>query len=80
MPGPAKSSSIDLLVRGGRVVTPTEVLETAEIAGRSDIGALRTRLVAVKNRSCADFPFRNGKGDYEDGVILDLDCWLVLPR
>ena len=23
---------------------------------------------------------RNAKGDYEDGVILDLDLWLVLPR
>jgi len=77
-------------INGGRHVAPcfagdtvyawSEVLETAEIAGRSDIGALRTRLVAVKNRSCADFPFRNCKGDYEDGVILDLDCWLVLPR
>jgi 2-methylfumaryl-CoA hydratase len=41
---------------------------------------LRTRLVAVKNRNCADFPLRNSKGDYEEGVILDLDCWLVLPR
>jgi 2-methylfumaryl-CoA hydratase len=77
-------------INGGRHVAPcfagdtvyawSEVLETAEITGRSDIGALRTRLVAVKNRSCADFPLRNGKGDYEDGVILDLDCWLVLPR
>ena len=77
-------------INGGRHVAPcfagdtvyawSEVLETAEIAGRSDIGALRTRLVAVKNRACADFPLRNGKGDYEDGVILDLDCCLVLPR
>jgi 2-methylfumaryl-CoA hydratase len=57
------------------------VLETAEIAGRRDIGALRTRLTAVKNRSCADFPLRAGAAnDYADGVILDLDLWLVLPR
>ena len=77
-------------INGGRHVAPcfagdtvyawSEVLETAEIPGRSDIGALRTRLVAVKNRSCADFPLRNAKGDYADGVILDLDLWLVLPR
>ncbi len=57
-----------------------EVLETAEIPGRSDIGALRTRLTAVKNHSCADFQLRNAKGDYADGVILDLDLWLILPR
>jgi 2-methylfumaryl-CoA hydratase len=77
-------------VNGGRHVAPcfagdtvygwSEVLERAEIPGRRDIGALRTRLVAAKNRSCADFPLRNANGDYADGVILDLDLWLVLPR
>jgi 2-methylfumaryl-CoA hydratase len=77
-------------VNGGRHVAPcfagdtvygwSQVLERAEIPGRRDIGALRTRLVAAKNRSCADFPLRNANGDYADGVILDLDLWLVLPR
>jgi 2-methylfumaryl-CoA hydratase len=77
-------------INGGRHVAPcfggdtvyawSEVLETAEIAGRGDIGALRVRLAAVKNRNCADFPLRNAKGDYDEGVILDLDLWLVLPR
>ena len=77
-------------INGGRHVAPcfggdtvyawSEVLETAEIPGRSDIGALRVRLVAVKNRTCADFPLRNAEGEYAEGVILDLDCWLVLPR
>jgi 2-methylfumaryl-CoA hydratase len=65
---------------GDTVYAWSEVLETAEIPGRHDIGALRTRLVAAKNRSCADFPLRNANGDYADGVILDLDLWLVLPR
>ena len=77
-------------VNGGRHVAPcfagdtvygwSQVLERAEIPGRRDIGALRTRLVAAKNRRCADFPLRNANGDYADGVILDLDLWLVLPR
>ena len=77
-------------INGGRHVAPcfagdtvyawSEVLETAEIPGRSDIGALRTRLTAVKNRTCSDFPLRNEKGEYADGVILDLDQWLILPR
>jgi len=76
-------------INGGRHVAPcfagdtvyawSEILETAEIPGRRDIGALRTRLVAVKNRSCADFPLRTAKGEYAEGVILDLDLWLVLP-
>ena len=77
-------------INGGRHVAPcfagdtvyawSEVLERAEIPGRRDIGALRTRLVAAKNRICGDFPLRNTNGDYADGVILDLDLWLVLPR
>jgi 2-methylfumaryl-CoA hydratase len=77
-------------INGGRHVAPcfagdtvyawSEVLDTAAIPGREDIGALRVRLTAVKNRACADFPRQNDKGEYEDGVILDLDVWLVLPR
>jgi len=77
-------------INGGRHVAPcfagdtihawSEVLEVAEIPTRRDIGALRVRLVAVKNRSCAGFPLRNDAGEYADGVILDLDLWLVLPR
>ena len=77
-------------INGGRHVAPcfagdtvyawSEVLERAEIPGRADIGALRVRLTAVKNRDCADFPRQDAKGEYAEGVILDLDCWLVLPR
>jgi 2-methylfumaryl-CoA hydratase len=77
-------------INGGRHVAPcfagdtvyswSEVLEKAEVAGRTDVGALRTRLVAVKNRDCADHPLKNEKGEYADGVILDLDAWVLLPR
>ena len=77
-------------INGGRHVAPcfagdtvyawSEVLEATEIKGRSDVGALRTRFVAVKNKSCAAFPLKTVAGDYEDGVVLDLDVWLVLPR
>ena len=77
-------------INGGRHVAPlfagdtvyawSEILEKAELAGRTDVGALRTRLVAVKNQDCAAFPLRRDGGDYADGVILDLDIWVVLPR
>jgi 2-methylfumaryl-CoA hydratase len=77
-------------INGGRHVAPlfagdtvyawSEVLEKAAIPGRTDIGALRVRLVAAKNRTCADFPLKTAGGDYADGVVLDLDVWLVLPR
>jgi 2-methylfumaryl-CoA hydratase len=77
-------------INGGRHVAPcfggdtvyawSDVLETAELPGRSDIGALRVRLIAVKNRNCATFPLHDAQGHYQAGVILDLDMWLVLPR
>jgi 2-methylfumaryl-CoA hydratase len=65
---------------GDTVYAWSEVLEKAEIPGRSDVGALRVRLVAAKNRSCADFPLRDADGAYAEGVILDLDLWVLLPR
>ena len=77
-------------INGGRHVAPSfagdtiyawsEIIDKAELPGRSDMGALRTRLFAVKDRNCADFPGQKADGGYEDGVVLDLDCWVALPR
>jgi 2-methylfumaryl-CoA hydratase len=77
-------------INGGRHAAPcfagdtvyawSEILDKAEITGRSDVGALRIRLVATKNTPCAAFPFKTEAGAYEDGVVLDLDAWVVLPR
>jgi 2-methylfumaryl-CoA hydratase len=76
-------------INGGRHVAPlfagltvfawTEVLETAEIPGRSDVGALRLRTVATKDHPCADFPYKVGD-EYDPAVILDLDYWVLIPR
>jgi 2-methylfumaryl-CoA hydratase len=65
---------------GDTIYAWSEILEVAEIPDRRDIGGLRVRLVAVKNRSCADHPLRNHEGEYDEGVILDLDSWLIVPR
>jgi 2-methylfumaryl-CoA hydratase len=65
---------------GDTIYAWSEILERAEIQGRSDIGALRVRLVAVKNRHCHDFPLKTADGKYAEGGVLDLDWWLVLPR
>ena len=76
-------------INGGRHVAPlfagdtvfawSEILEKAELPGRSDVGALRVRMVATKNRPCADFPFRDGEA-YDPSVILDFDIWVLIPR
>lgn len=77
-------------INGGQHVAPafagdtiyawSEVLDQDEIFGRMDVGALRVRLVATKNRPCNEFPYKDDEGRYVDGVILDLDTWLLMPR
>ena len=45
----------------------------------SDVGALRVRTVATKDRPCADFPYKTAN-EYDPAVILDLDYWVLMPR
>ena len=76
-------------INGGRHVSPlfagatvfawSEVLGKADLPGREDVGALRLRLVATKDRPCADFPLKAGAAD-DPAVLLDLDYWALLPK
>lgn len=65
---------------GGTVFAWSEVLDKAAIPGRSDVGALRLRLVATKDRPCADFPDKDAEGRYPSEVVLDFDYWAAVPR
>ncbi len=65
---------------GDTVYAWSEVLDRQPLPGRSDLGALRLRLVAVKDQRCADFPLRNAEGRYRPEVLLDFDYWALLPR
>jgi 2-methylfumaryl-CoA hydratase len=75
-------------INGGRHVAPlfagdtvyawSEILDTSEIAGRSDVGALRIRTIATKNQPCAEFPGRT-EGAYHPAVILEFDYWALIP-
>ena len=75
-------------INGGRHVAPcfagdtvfawSEVLETAD-TNNPTIGALRLRTIATKDRPCGDFPAEADKG-YEDGIVLDLDYWVLMPK
>ena len=71
---------VNPLFAGGTVFAWSEVLEKAEIPGRQDIGALRLRLVATKDKPCAYFPLHGADGKPDPAVLLDLDYWGVLPR
>jgi 2-methylfumaryl-CoA hydratase len=76
-------------INGGRHVAPlfagdtlfawSEIVAIAALPGRDDVGGLRLRTVATKNRPCADFPLREGEG-YEAHVVLELDYWALAPR
>ena len=67
------------LFAGSTVFAWSQVLARAELPGRTDVGAIRLRTVATKDKPCADFPDRAGK-DYDPCVILDLDYWVLMPR
>jgi len=77
-------------INGGRHVAPlfagdtvyawSEVLDSSEIEGRMDVGALRLRLVATKNLPCGDFPLKGEDGKYLEDVILDFDYWALMPK
>ncbi len=65
----------------------SEVLDKAELAGCPGAGALRLRLVAVKNADPLAEPVplrvrddRTGREGYDPRVVLDLDYWLLMPK
>jgi 2-methylfumaryl-CoA hydratase len=84
-----ENAGLWLGVNGGRHVNPffagatlfawSEVLDAQPIPGRTDVGALRLRLVATKNRPCTDFPDKDVNGAYPSDVVLDLDYWAAVP-
>src|SRR5690606_2739140 len=82
-------------INGGRHVAPvfagdtiyawSAVVEKSELPGRDDLGALRLRTIATKDRPCADFPGAEPGGEGADGrvdpaVVLDLDYTVLMPR
>lgn len=77
-------------LNGGRHVAPcfagdtiyawSEVLESAGLPGRDDLGALRLRTIATKNEAAGGFPLPDAKGTYPASVVLDLDYWVFMPR
>lgn len=83
-----------LAINGGRHVAPTvagdtlfactEVTDKWKLPGRPDVGALRLRLIGLKNATPANVPqARAGQGGdapYHPAVVLDLDYTVLMPR
>jgi 2-methylfumaryl-CoA hydratase len=76
-----------LAINGGRHVNPLFAGDTlyawSEVLAKEDLGpagALRLRLVAVKNKPAAGFPYKNEAGEYDPAVVLDFDYWAAIPK
>lgn len=77
-------------INGGRHVAPTfagntiyawtQVTEKHPLPGRGDVGALRLRTIATKDKPCAEFPLMTAEGTYDPAVVLDLDYTVLVPR
>ncbi len=60
---------------GDTIYAASEIVECAEIPGRPDVGALRTRLTAT-----AVSPSATLESSSQPTTVLELDMWLVAPR
>ena len=77
-------------INGGRHVAPTfagdtiyawtEVLDAQPLTARLDVGALRLRTFATKDKPCTEFPGIGADGKHDPAVVLDLDYWVLMPR
>jgi 2-methylfumaryl-CoA hydratase len=64
---------------GDTIYCATEVLDAWQLPNR-EFGALRLRMVGIKNMSPADLAeFKTDKG-YHPNVVLDLDYTVLIPR
>lgn len=66
------------LFAGDTVYAWSEVLDKAELS--DTVGALRLRLVAVKDQDPGYFVLRGEDGKYAPGVCLDFDYWAAIPK
>jgi 2-methylfumaryl-CoA hydratase len=82
-----QNAGLMLGINAGRHVNPyfagATVFAWSEVLDKADLGpcgALRLRLVATKDRPCADFPDKDEAGAYPPEVILDFDYWAAVPK
>jgi len=62
----------------------TEVLDKWTLPKRNDIGALRLRMVGIKNQTAdsldSTYVIENNKRQYHSNIVLDLDYTVLMPR
>jgi 2-methylfumaryl-CoA hydratase len=65
---------------GDTIYTITEVLDKWALPNRQDIGALRLRMVGIKNSAPSEIDSIKPNQDYHQNVVLDLDYTVAMPR
>ncbi len=65
---------------GDTIYSMTEVLDKWDLPGRSDMGALRLRMVGIKNMPPSALENIKNNQDYHQNVVLDLDYTVAIPR
>jgi 2-methylfumaryl-CoA hydratase len=66
------------LFAGDTLYAWSEVLDKVDLS--DTVGALRLRLVAVKDQDPGAFALRTDDGKYAPGICLDFDYWAAIPR
>ena len=77
-------SHVSPTVAGDTLYAYSEVIEKWKLPGRSDVGALRLRLIGLKNTPPADVPAARLEGSpksaHHPAVVLDIDYTVLMPR
>jgi 2-methylfumaryl-CoA hydratase len=81
------NAQLMLAINGGRHVNPLFAGDTlyawSEVLDKDDLGeagALRLRLVALKNKPASSFASKGEDGAYDENVVLDFDYWAAIPK
>jgi 2-methylfumaryl-CoA hydratase len=65
---------------GDTIYTMTEVLDAWPLPKRTDIGALRLRMVGIKNMPAHELESVKTESGYHPNVVLDFDYTVHMPR
>jgi 2-methylfumaryl-CoA hydratase len=65
---------------GDTLYTRTQVLEKWALPGRADLGALRLRMLGLKNLTPPELAEAKVDSKYHPNVVLDLDYTVLMPR
>lgn len=65
---------------GDTIYTLSEVLDAWALPSHTDIGALRLRMVGIKNMLASELTQIKSESGYHPNVVLDLDYTVLMPR